>query len=168
MELPDRRIAAELLEDALSMERAFEGSPTRMLYAVLPEEGFDELRDLIFEMRVRSGSHFYRLLEIADDLDLDVNPEDVEVGAYGDTLIREGSTLLEVLQRLRRHERNAEGLYRRFAESLENSSFEGLEAETRSAAKELRILADEEGDHAEKFDDLIENLEKDRARSIRL
>lgn len=163
--IPRIELLKEFLEEAVQLERAYEGESMWQIYSILPEEGLEELKDFVFEMKIRSGSHYYILQDVARDAGLELEGPETGNYRYRETLLREGTTLPQALEKLRRHEIVSREFYSRLAGSLRASNLDGVDSD--AAAEKLELLSQEEAEHARRYGEAIEKIRQMKDRSFR-
>lgn len=184
--LPRIEILGEYIARGLSLERAYEEGAMWEVYKMLPEEGLEEVKQLMFEMSVRSQDHFYTITEITDEVGLKIDADTIDFQEYGQGLVERdpgfmGSeshrpvsvdsevdevNILTALQDLKRHEMLAKQFYTRLAGSVRKSEFQGIDTE--GLAETFERLAKEEGAHMRRYDDILQDLEEKRSATGRL
>lgn len=154
---PRKEVLRDFLIDALSLEKAYEGEALWTIYRSLPEEGYEDLKDLVFDTKIRSTAHYYAFLDIAEELGIELEPGELDLSLDGESLLKEGMELEEVLKKLRHHEETSRDFYARLASSIEETEFE--ETDKEDILERLERIVEEEKRHADGYGEALKALE---------
>lgn len=153
-EIPDVGVLRNLVDRAIGLESVSETSDIWRVYDRTEDE---DVKGLLFDMKVQSEHHLHSLMDVAREIGMDVDLEELERRRERDRLIREGMDLVDVLEQLRMHDRNCKDFYERVASALRRSDIEGVDED--SIADEFEALAGYEEVHIERMEERINRLQ---------
>jgi len=152
--IPDKEILRDLVNRALHLEKIAETGDIWRVYDATEDEG---VKGLLFDMKVQSEHHLHVLLEVAEEIGLEVDETELEQKSEERRLIRQGMDLVDVLQQLRKHDKNCADFYKRVAAALRKTDLEDIDEE--ELAERFDYLARYENDHIQEMSEHIDRLQ---------